>query len=437
MVLPHIVTLKKPPQSHVSLPIGEKDLPWDRDYFATECFVDESLKDSKASFGVYFAKNHPWNLSSHTASKQELQESTCQGIIYALKKIPSDLDIWMYIDCKVAIDVLDQLPLPPRVQHKTSGVAFFNQIHHLLKKHKGKVCFKQVYSHLQVDANTPLDRAQKVEEHLKAMTALYRAEHTVRLTEGNTQADLLSEIGLSLPEVRCLPTTKHNPRYIINSSSRNAPAPILDTFRPTLKDKSRLALQQKTMDNKSIQDPWVGNKEVDMESWKLLKSVDPADEETKLHFNRLLHNTLPTKAKIFPHIERESLKHSHLGAPTRFWRDCYPYITDNLCTFCKAAPETMDHLHACTSPTVTNARLNLVRKLKGETDKLPTWMVFSSTAMDTPTNKLPIHFASRGLIPKISGLNGIGAVQALILKASLRIWHMRCRRLFSSGQQAT
>ena len=267
------------------------------------------------------------------------------------------------------------------------------------------------------------------------MTAQYGMARTARLIKGNTQADTLADSGLALPEVVGPPATKYNPRYFIHSHSRKLPAPILDTFRPTLKGKLRLALQQKTLDNKSSEDPWVGNSEVDTGSWTLLKSVDPAEEDIKLHFNRLLHNTLPTKAKLYPHIAKELLKHPHPGASNRFWRDRYPYVKDNLCTFCRTEPETMDHLHACASPTVTNVRLNLVRSIKGESHKIPNWMVFSATAKDTPTNKLPIRFASRGLIPKSSGLISVSATQALILEASLKIWHMRCRRLFSSSHQ--
>ena len=46
------------------------------------------------------------------------------------------------------------------------------------------------------------------------------------------------------------------------------------------------------------------NTDINKDCWKLLKSLQPEDEDIKIHFNRLIHNTLPTKAKIFSHVSR-------------------------------------------------------------------------------------------------------------------------------------
>ena len=60
----------------------------DDEYDAYEVFIDESLKDGEASYGVFFNTDHPWNLGCRTANSQDLQSSTCQDIIYVLKKLP-------------------------------------------------------------------------------------------------------------------------------------------------------------------------------------------------------------------------------------------------------------------------------------------------------------------------------------------------------------
>ena len=199
-----------------------------------------------------------------------------------------------------------------------------------------------------------------------------------------------------------------------------------------MKEKLRLTLKQKAIVNKSNYDPWVDHKDISGDSWKLLKSIKPEEEDIKIHFNRLLHNTLPTKAKLFPRIERELNKYHSLNTLPSFWAEKHLHIKDNLCTFCKAAPETMDHLHACTSPAVTNIRCTLVRDIKDEADKFPRWMAHSANAKDTSPSNLPIHFGSRGLIPKSSGITEVRVVQTLILRASLKIWQLRCINKFTS-----
>ena len=127
-VLPHIITLKDPPTSFDPNLSAKDNLFFDDEYQTYEVFVDESLKDNKASFGVYFADNHPWNIGSWTAGKQDLQASTCQGIIYVLQKFPPDANICIYIDREAVLTVLQQLLLPLQKQYKTQGVALFNQI---------------------------------------------------------------------------------------------------------------------------------------------------------------------------------------------------------------------------------------------------------------------------------------------------------------------
>ena len=432
-VLPHITTLKEAPESSDLLRVEDREdlLFWDPEYNAVEVFVDESLAEGKASFGTFFAPNHPWNLGSRTTNRQDLQASTCQGIIYALKKLPLDTNVNFYIDRESALKVLWQLPLPPRVQHKTQGVALFNQIHSLVTQRTGTTNFKQVYSHLEIDGATSPERAEKVTKHRLALIAQYGEARTARLIEGNTQADRLADQGLNAPDLKCPPTTTFNPKYILTPCSKKVSTPILDTFRPSIKDMLRVSLQKKVVSNKADYDPWVSRTDIQKDCWKLLKSVKPEDEEIKLHFNRLLHNTLPTKAKLYPRIAKEQAKYPPTSVAPRFWTDRYPYIKDNLCTFCGAVPETMDHLHACGSPTVTNVRTTLVRQLKGESNKHPNWMIHSPNASNSNPASLPICYGSRGLIPKSPDLPGAAAVQALVLEASLKIWRMRCRRLFT------
>ena len=207
---------------------------------------------------------------------------------------------------------------------------------------------------MEINGATTPERAEKVTNHRLALVTKYGEERTARLIEGNTQADRLADQGLNAPDLRSPPTTRFNPRYILTPCSKKAHPPIMDTFRPSLKDMLRLSLQKKVVSNKADYDPWVSRTDIQQDCWKLLKSIKPDDEEIKLHFNRLLHNTLPTKAKLYPRIAKELAKYPATSVAPRFWADRYPYIRDNLCTFCGTTPETMDHLHACGSPTVTN-----------------------------------------------------------------------------------
>ena len=144
---------------------AEGKLEWDKEYNTYKVFVDKSLKDESASFGVFFGPDHPWNLGCRTANSQDLQSSTCQGIIYALKKLPLDVNVTFYIDQESVLKVLQQLPLPLRVQHKTQKVAYFNHILALTRNRSGTTHFKQIFSHLESDHNTSAEHEDKIQEH--------------------------------------------------------------------------------------------------------------------------------------------------------------------------------------------------------------------------------------------------------------------------------
>ena len=61
-ILPHILSLHAPPHSLHSVTEAEGMLVRDNGYNTYEVFIDESLKEGQASFGVFFNTDHPWNL---------------------------------------------------------------------------------------------------------------------------------------------------------------------------------------------------------------------------------------------------------------------------------------------------------------------------------------------------------------------------------------
>ena len=74
---------------------------------------------------------------------------------------------------------------------------------------------------------------------------------------------------------------------------------------------------------------WVDNPEISDLSWTLIKSLDSDHEKHKKHMVRMIHNTLPTKGKIWKHIQEEQAHNKSHGTFNRYWQDRYPHIKNN------------------------------------------------------------------------------------------------------------
>ncbi len=62
----------------------------DKDYDGYEVFIDESLKDGKASFGIYYKDKSKYNYCNRVYGEQTLQNATYQGIEHVLQSFPKN-----------------------------------------------------------------------------------------------------------------------------------------------------------------------------------------------------------------------------------------------------------------------------------------------------------------------------------------------------------
>lgn len=286
---------------------------------------------------------------------------------------------------------------------------------------------------------------------LESLHLLYGEARTNRLIKGNKCADILSEAGLHKQPLNAPVLTRHHPKFTLKSTKISNTQGISERFRPNIKAALRQKLKNKIINNKTEYDEWLDNTNIHKDCWKVLSSTDPEDEHIKVHFNRILHNTLPTKSKIHKHITKEAARAAAKPDLAIYWQTRYPYIQDNLCAICKRAPETIDHLHACTHPSVTIIHQKLIKDITDITDKHPNWLLHSPGARNNPNYNLPIRYGSRGLIPKeVISIphhqtnkpeekpdTSPQPLQKLILTASLKIWHLQNSMLFSRRQAPT
>jgi hypothetical protein len=73
---------------------------------------------------------------------------------------------------------------------------------------------------------------------------------------------------------------------------------ITERYRQHIKQQLRDEWKYDTTKPKEHYKKWVDNDSIAPHSWILVKSIDSINESQKKHMIRMLHNALPTKAKI-------------------------------------------------------------------------------------------------------------------------------------------
>ena len=114
---------------------------------AYEIYIDETLKDNKAGYGVFCKQNSEYNYCSRVEGEQTLQNATYQGILHALKGVPKDQAINFIIDRKAVIDVFNKFPATYRERQETLHLDTLIQIEAILKERTAAIRFKHCYSH--------------------------------------------------------------------------------------------------------------------------------------------------------------------------------------------------------------------------------------------------------------------------------------------------
>ena len=401
-ILPHILTITEtsPQFDFESEPEQASNFFYDEEYKAYEAFVDESKKDDKASFGVYFKEGCPLNTSSRARGPQSLQNATMQGVEYVLENFPTAENITIYIDRESVFKLLTKLPITGKLRHTVRELNMLEKINKHITVREGKTTFKQVYSHLKIDGLTTLQRAKLINRHLHAMVNMYGTERAARLRKRNEGADKLSDEGLKKDDLLAPELSMFHNLFVLKSTRKKASAKssfkgfISERYRPTVKTLLRKELKEDICGKKDHYEQWVDSNKVSPHTWGILKSLDPEDEHLKKHFVRIMHNNLPTKAKIQAHKAKEK-------DGNKFWTNKYHYVTNSLCSICGRASETIDHLHSCNDGRVVNIRAKLAKKLAGCTSNKLVWFHCKETSNPLTLKHFNPLLGSRGVIPKI------------------------------------
>ena len=191
---------------------------FDIEYQAFEVFVDESLKDNKAAFGVFYGNNCNLNCSTRVYGPQTLQNATFQGVEHVLELFPKNENVSIYIDRESALQLLWKLPLPPSKNNHVHELNMLNKISYLIAQRSGTTSFKQVFSHLQANCHTTAERKEVIANHIDKLHQKYGTARTQRLIEGNEVVDVLADKGLNKPDLNCPPLTNFHNNFILEST---------------------------------------------------------------------------------------------------------------------------------------------------------------------------------------------------------------------------
>jgi hypothetical protein len=416
-----------------------------------ELFVDESMSEvtKECAFGVWFGKNHPLNKYYKVRGNNNLQNATFQAVELALETIPSDCNINIYIDRESALKMLLKLPLTPKEQHHAHELHMLKKIHWQVNSRKGATNFKQVFSHLGDDEPSSSKSPETLEKHLNSLIEMYGENKAKRLIEGNKGADELASKGLSRKKVRAPPVNKWDNKFIlkstrVKSSTRGTfKGYVTERYRHHIKDQLRSELVYDHTNNVDRYKDWVNNPEISEASWSLVKTLDCDMEKHKNHMIKMLHNTLPTKGKIWKHLQEEKRNNKLNGTNNTFWKDKYPHIKNNRCTLCEEAEETVDHLIVCPHPFAKACYKNAHKQVAAKLGSKAIWFNCNNTGTPQELKNFSPLLGSKGIMTKhifskmFAGAgtpketkDAVVNAQADIIGAHLLIWERRNKLLF-------
>ena len=159
----------------------------------------------------------------------------------------------------------------------------------------------------------------------------------------------------------------------------------------------------------------------------------------------MIHNTLPTKSKIWNRKTTENQYNYSHNKHTTYWQNKYKYVKDNICSMCTTEEENTAHIICCSHPLIRNIcnKMNAKLELLINTDK-PWYLTHPKALANQPDDHL--SDGSRGLMPKwlvdslkpednsdMTPYTIISSAQKYIIKAHLKAWRTRNTILFSSN----
>lgn len=217
---------------------------------------------------------------------------------------------------------------------------------------------------------------------------------------------------------------------------------VSEKFRPHIKTQLRQEYLYNHTKKKERYKACINNPEISTHCWSMMKTLDCDLEPHKKHMIKMLHNALPTKAKVWKNISKELHNNEKNGTNNTFWQDKYEYIKDDLCPLCGKCPETPEHLIACTHDSVCIAR-ELVDNIKRTIAPPIIWFHTNDNFNNTELTNFDPILGSMGLItnqiadlilPKSTNAvkdKKMLSIQTYIMDYNLKVWKLRNAKLFA------
>jgi ferredoxin len=217
----------------------------------------------------------------------------------------------------------------------------------------------------------------------------------------------------------------------------------VERFQPHIKNQLRKELVYDFTHNKERYAGWVDNPDISDQSWVLIKTLDSDLEQYKKHMIRMIHNTLPTKGKMWKRIKKEKERNKANETCNTFWQNKYPHIKNNKCTLCQDAEETSDHFVTCLHPFAKTCYKDAYEAITAMVGHKLIWFNCAQTNTPKELKDFPPILGSMGIMTKhiyTRVFAGVGnsketrdavlAVQQHIIYAYMQIWNHRNKLLF-------
>jgi hypothetical protein len=473
---PYIKKILEIPQNIPSINPYENQFFYDNQLEAYEAFVDETENDGQVGYGVFFKKNSMFNFFDRVYGFQTIGNATLQAIEQVLVTVPLDAPFTIYIDRESICKLMNKLPLKQKDIMKVKDATMIKKITELLKERQAPTYFKHIYSHLKVKGTETEKQLQKKNKRLNIMLENYGQTRTMRLIEGNHQADRLAANSLDLTMLNAPEYSIYEGKYVLKSTREKASKK--DDFKGHISENLRGEIKMRLrkeyaygFNSKKFQKKWRNNETISPKSWALTRSKKYEHEWSKKQMIRMHHNDLPQSGRLYHYIEKEKAKNWTANKPNTFWQDQFEDTQINpLCSMCHEAVEKKNHLfYHCTHHTVTGLQNQLPFNIADAVQKyteievtrhqIPIWYKTNTSNNNNPNKdkywksvenfdkelgsmgfipkKLPKFLQDNFQIPNNKLEKAIASIQHEIMSVNREIWLTRCKHLFANKKATT
>ena len=455
-IKPHILKrLDRYPQWE----FNPEDFFFDEELKGYEIYVDETLVNKKAGFGIHIKKRNQYNFYDRVEGEETLQNATYQGILHTLKRFPQDQPIVFIIDRKGVIDVMENFPTSHKKQQDSLHLDTLKRIQEELLKRTATVQFKHCYSHTN-EKNHDEETLDSNLTKKTTMNATYGIDRTERYVEGNQAADKLADRSMEKETIHTPLFNRYQNRYLLQStrkktSKKNSFKGVINTrIRMEVKKTIRTEYQESVLKKDRYDMVKKYQTKISKYSDAIIRSKDPEHEAERKMMIRMIHGSLPTCNKINRLVESESNR----PYGNQFYTEKYSQHANNgLCPCCNTEQETIQHLFVdCQDEEIKEIRDTLhhnvhkaIKQRHPDASGVPLPFFYTNDNTNIPpSDNWNNSLGNMGLIPteyekyiktlfdeeQIHNLKyTMIDISKAIMKTNIDMWKHRCKKLYTTN----